>query len=567
MKHLILMLLMLSVVLSADAQRRKKDTLNMVRPGSYLVADLGGGFNTMTFKIDKYGHKNPGPGLMGRVGYRYFFTKNWGAGVDLSFKTYMSSCNFNYINTIEGAVDQDGESYQHRTYYHYLKERQKETMFGIPVGVFYQHELDKKYKIGGGLGFIAQFINTDKFITKKGSLETRSYYPQYNLEMYDMERHYLYDKDNFKGNNNLSSSYGAFGEFDFMYVLTPRIDLNFGMYFTYGFNNIHNKTDNPQFDPDCMAADAYKNPVYNGVLNSNIVDEVHPFSIGVMAGIRYRLVHTPREKPEKEEKVKPEKPEKVKPEKPGKNDKDTTKDSTKVPPQVIEDDDEDDSLVPKREERDTVKPEIPSENPVEQSVEDDDEDDSLVPKREERDTVKPDVPSENPVEQPEDVTEPEKQPSDTLKPEVPNEQPVEQPEDVTEPEKQPSDTLPKDEPEEVKINVDDYNFVFVNFDFNQTAIKANKSWNAMFDQVAGIAKQHPEIKILVIGHTCNIGTEEQNQIVAMKRAESVKQELVNRGVDASRITCESKGYSQPLVPNNNAVNRSKNRRVEIKLTE
>ena len=118
MKKILFVLLLLSVFVDAEAQRKKKDTLNLCRPGSYVVFDLGGGLHTLNYDMVGYGAKNPGVGLTARAGYRYFFGKgNFGVGADLNFKTYSASGRFTYLNEIENAVDEDYDLYTHRTYF------------------------------------------------------------------------------------------------------------------------------------------------------------------------------------------------------------------------------------------------------------------------------------------------------------------------------------------------------------------------------------------------------------------------------------------------------------------
>ena len=536
-KVLLLFFLTLFVFASASAQRKKKDTLNICRPGSYVLCDLGGGLHTMNYSLDGYGRKTPGFGGLFRVGYRYFLENGFGVGIDLNFRSYGSNGEFNYTNAIEGAIDTDNEVYEHRTYYAYLKERQRQTMIGIPIGVYYHHKLEKKLKIGGGIGALTQFVAFDKFKTRAHYVETRGYYQQYRLELFDMPQHYFYKDDNFSGHYNYKPSFGAFLEFDIMYVLNPRLDLNFGFYSTYGFNNQKDTYNNYQFDPDCMSPDAYQNPIYNGVLASNVVDKIHPLSLGLMAGVRYRLVSSPKSKIPDEEKPKKEKTEKEKKDKkdkPGKDEKNKPDnkpeiDSTDyVPPIIIEDDDDDNgSLVPKREEN---------------------------PKKDEQPKVEDEPKKED--EQPKVEDEPKKE--------------DEQPKVEDEPKKEDEQPKVEDEPkkeDEPKEEFKERTFVAVNFDFNRADIKTKFAYNKMFDDITEIAKEYPEAKIKIVGHTCDIGTAEQNDALGLKRAESAKELLVKRGVSPDRIICESMGLRKPLVPNTSEANRAKNRRIEIIITQ
>ena len=87
---------------------------------------------------------------------------------------------------------------------------------------------------------------------------------------------------------------------------------------------------------------------------------------------------------------------------------------------------------------------------------------------------------------------------------------------------------------------------------------------AIVDQLCEKMKADPSIKIVITGHTDNYGDPEQNlRYFGMKRAESLKAYMVNQGVDASQIRCESKGQNEPIAPNDSRANRAKNRRANI----
>lgn len=85
------------------------------------------------------------------------------------------------------------------------------------------------------------------------------------------------------------------------------------------------------------------------------------------------------------------------------------------------------------------------------------------------------------------------------------------------------------------------------------------------DSVANILKEYPELDVYVVGHTCDIGTEKENDKIGQARAKAVAAYLQAKGVAADRIHTSSAGPSQPLVPNDSNRNRSVNRRVTIKV--
>ena len=76
---------------------------------------------------------------------------------------------------------------------------------------------------------------------------------------------------------------------------------------------------------------------------------------------------------------------------------------------------------------------------------------------------------------------------------------------------------------------------------------------------------NPEMNILIIGHTDNVGTDTYNQKLSEGRAKSVRNEMVRRGIDPDRIEWKGMGESQPITTNDTEEGRATNRRVEIKI--
>lgn len=99
------------------------------------------------------------------------------------------------------------------------------------------------------------------------------------------------------------------------------------------------------------------------------------------------------------------------------------------------------------------------------------------------------------------------------------------------------------------------------YNLGQTELSDEKKTE--LDEKAALMKKYPELKVTCIGHTCDTGTDEVNLRVGLKRAEVAKDYLIGKGISAERIGVESKGDSEPVVPNTNEKNRKQNRRVEI----
>ena len=70
-------------------------------------------------------------------------------------------------------------------------------------------------------------------------------------------------------------------------------------------------------------------------------------------------------------------------------------------------------------------------------------------------------------------------------------------------------------------------------------------------------------EILIVGHTCDIATDEYNQLLSERRAQSVREFLEGAGLEVQQIRTEGRGEQEPRLPNTSEENRSQNRRVEI----
>jgi outer membrane protein OmpA-like peptidoglycan-associated protein len=71
--------------------------------------------------------------------------------------------------------------------------------------------------------------------------------------------------------------------------------------------------------------------------------------------------------------------------------------------------------------------------------------------------------------------------------------------------------------------------------------------------------------IEISGHTDNISSKSFNKELSKKRANSVANYLIKKGIDRKRFTTEGFGYSKPIADNKTEKGRQKNRRVEFKI--
>jgi outer membrane protein OmpA-like peptidoglycan-associated protein len=69
--------------------------------------------------------------------------------------------------------------------------------------------------------------------------------------------------------------------------------------------------------------------------------------------------------------------------------------------------------------------------------------------------------------------------------------------------------------------------------------------------------------VVIEGYTDSVGTQDYNQGLSERRAESVRHYLRGQGIDSGRLTASGKGESNPVAGNDSATGRQQNRRVEV----
>lgn len=84
------------------------------------------------------------------------------------------------------------------------------------------------------------------------------------------------------------------------------------------------------------------------------------------------------------------------------------------------------------------------------------------------------------------------------------------------------------------------------------------------DEIGAMLREHADLKLLIEGHTDNVGNGRDNQALSEKRAAAVKAALVARyGIDAARLETKGFGASKPAGSNDSPEGRQQNRRVEL----
>ena len=100
------------------------------------------------------------------------------------------------------------------------------------------------------------------------------------------------------------------------------------------------------------------------------------------------------------------------------------------------------------------------------------------------------------------------------------------------------------------------------FDFDKAVVK--KEYYPFLDKTKKIFDDYPTMKVQIDGYTDSIGTDAYNMKLSERRANAVRNYLINNvGIAADRLTVVGYGENNPAYPNDTKANRAKNRRVEF----
>lgn len=499
---------------TATAQKINKEVEIMnyfgCHKGLYIYAD--GGLTSQEMKStmalhDGYTEKHWGGQFKSGVQWFYRPHLGIGAGVIYSRMNVDSIPISGYRQDVTDAIDEMGRPYEHHTYFRNMSEKVSITSLSVPVMLYYQTNLSISWKAFLAGGAMMTFYPSSKFSTRD-SLSTASYWPEWDLE-YDGGGHNTYTMGGFEGKYQFNPNLSVIGEAGLLYAITPRLDAYLSVMGQYRLTPMPEKTGGLIYDPDCREADAYTNLSYCGIMSSDASPKVASLSLGFQIGVRYRLTGETKFNMEEYQRQRREHQMMD-----ADFDRNRRIDFDRMEREKRQRQQDSTELDLKRREREMKDAEFERQRRKQDSLQ------QLLA----ADTAKKVDADTKPVVDPKVMT-----------PEL------------------------EAELNQLIMDIND-NYCA----FNEYGMEGNRKQKSGIQRLAEIMKDHPDVKIAVIGHTCDIGTMEQNKLVGLRRAQKFRDVLVEQGVDASQITCDTKWWTEPLVPNTSEKNRAKNRRVQVK---
>lgn len=110
-------------------------------------------------------------------------------------------------------------------------------------------------------------------------------------------------------------------------------------------------------------------------------------------------------------------------------------------------------------------------------------------------------------------------------------------------------------------------FAMSNVNFETNSAKLLPSSLEVLDKVAEVMRRYPEFKLMIEGHTDDVGDATANQRLSENRVQACALYLQSKGIDAANLATQGFGESKPIADNRTPAGRKQNRRVEFRVEQ
>ncbi len=483
--------------------------------GDYVTID--GGLMNQGISGGPTGYKDSRWGGNFRIGYQHYITNHLGIGLGLRYSiARLDSIPLGqYTQTISGVDAPEGillpvENYEHRTVFHDFSEKTRIHALSVPAMIYYQTNLGISWKLYMAGGAMMTFYPKASYQTS-GWLETREYYGQYDLEIGDVDHHdnIFSQRESMKGKYTFNPNLSITGELGLLYAINPRLDAYLAVEGSYRLTPMPEKSEQMLYTS--RDGQTYTSPGmdYNGMLNSGVSPQLRDLSLGVQLGIRYRL--------NKEAKIKFQEYQQRR----------HLRDVDEYEFKRIRRSDFNE-MEQRRMEADSAERERQRLEAGEQE---------RIRQQRMKDSLDaianqntPDIPQT-------DTAAAIVVAADTL------------------------GTAPQQAVDEIARLIVQINQNYCSL--SKSHILGSRDTEKAIKKLSELMGMYSDIKVLIKGHTCDLGTLEQNQKLGLERAEAMRDKMLQNGARPDQIRCESVWWKEPLVPNTSERNRAKNRRAEL----
>ncbi len=491
-----------SIALTAVAQQSEHD--------NYVGVNFGGGLNSALYKPAN-GTQGLGFGFDAGLHYGHFFNRTVGLGVGLQFSWANAYATYNWNEVTTGLTHPSNPNtpYNLTTGFNNFVERQNIGYLSIPVEVLFRKVLNDRAAFIGGVGLALDLPLYGKYIAKSGSYSTTGVFPALgNYVIENMPEHGFSTYTTTQGakwNNRAKVGGSVIADLGFRVAMNDNWGMYFGLYAGYGFTNLLGGARTEEMLM-INAADPSKID-YRGTFDSNEASKANLIRAGVKIAIDFGWGNR---RAELEEKAR------------------LAEELAAAQEKARQD------SIASAEARAKAIADSIAHAKAEQALRD-----SLAAANAQNKAVADSIAAANAKA------------------------------------KAHADSIAAAEAEKARMAAERAAFVAalkakgetvnVHFDTGGDALKFSEGEQTIVDDIAEAMKADASLRIVITGHTDNTGNAEQNlRYFGMKRAEALKKYMVEKGVPAGQIHCESKGQLEPVADNATRDGRAQNRRANIR---
>jgi hypothetical protein len=253
-------------------------TLTINAQDKKIEFDVTGGYGLsgLSGKVEN-GSITPKTSYQFALNCKYFITSGFGIGIGGGYSSYLSDSELSGYTSNMVYTDDENESFEYRVTADGLKEQQQITTIDIPVFLALRKSLSEKLGVFGDIGLAVSVPLSAKYECNGGVVETRGYYSDDNVVLYDIPSHGFEKNENvtYSGDLTTNTSYSVFTNIGIKKPI-GNIGLIIGVYGSYGLNAI--------VKPETAQLMIYPSK-YQSI--TSLSDKVSLMSVGLKIGLRF----------------------------------------------------------------------------------------------------------------------------------------------------------------------------------------------------------------------------------------------------------------------------------------
>lgn len=268
--------------------------------------DMNAGFGISSLGYDLEGGKaKVSPSFTLGAGYTWFVKPYIGLQTGLNITRYATNASLTEPMSWDGLTDYQGDIYSHRIQFNNWRETQQTYMFSIPIGARLRWRRYEADIVGlhAAAGLQLSIPTVSNYIYKSGEVTHTAWYDQWNLELHDLPGRYETDpyvKQEESIRQHISHvNASLYGEVGATIRLDERSELFVAAYVHYIMNNFSTVKRDERvalgFANEHNNAYSFM-PVYRGLIGTDRIDAMHPWTVGLKVGASVSPVRTTREK-------------------------------------------------------------------------------------------------------------------------------------------------------------------------------------------------------------------------------------------------------------------------------